>query len=84
MTAAEIQRRKRRKLRARLVAQLGGKCRDCPKTTGLEFAHVRPTELSGPGRGQNERLYDVKRNPDCYTLLCGGCHWKFDNQRRAA
>jgi formate-dependent nitrite reductase cytochrome c552 subunit len=73
------QRRWRKRLKSELIRQLGGKCRDCRRKTGLQFAHVRPTGLSGPGRGTNERLLDVRRNLDCYTLLCPVCHVRFDN-----
>jgi hypothetical protein len=47
----------------------------------LEFAHVKPTGLTGlngRGRGQTQRYYDIKNNPDAYELLCNSCHLEFD------
>jgi 5-methylcytosine-specific restriction endonuclease McrA len=66
------------RLRDRLEAQLGGKCRDCGVTYGLEFAHTEPTDCTGRGRGSYERLRDVRNNPEKYTLLCQPCHEAFD------
>lgn len=69
--------RKRRylhRLRERLEAQLGGKCRDCGQTWGLEFAHTGETGLNGRGRGSWERLKNVRDHIDKYTLLCQPCH----------
>lgn len=71
--------RYRRALRERLVNQHGGKCRRCGSTFALQFAHVYQTELKGMGRGRYERLIDVIRNPDAYTLLCPHCHSLYDN-----
>lgn len=45
---------------------------------GLEFAHVKPTKLSGQGRGFYARYRDVLKNPDCYRLMCCDCHKRFD------
>lgn len=69
------------RLRARLLAMFGGKCKHCPATTGLEFAHIWPTGLSGLGRGRQARLYDVLKHPACYLLLCRSCHLSFDSSK---
>ena len=61
-----------------LREQFGGKCSVCGSTKQLEFAHVKPTELSGTGRGKWNRDYDIKKNPECYRLLCGDCHDELD------
>lgn len=67
----------------------GGHCEDCNKRLAwrprrriwnLEFAHVKPTGLSGEGRGLRQRYMDIKRNPECYALLCWFCHKKRDNK----
>ncbi len=52
----------------------GGKCSECDSILDLEFHHVKETGLSGRGRGRKERYYDIKNNPDSYTLLCEDCH----------
>jgi hypothetical protein len=70
----------------------GGRCRKCGakrsrlkrgrlKTGPLEFAHVKPTGLCGRGRGLKNRFVDVLRNPDCYELLCHGCHHVLDMRK---
>ena len=46
----------------------------------LQFAHLKPTGLSGPKRGRKERLSDVLNNPDCYALLCEDHHEDFDKE----
>ena len=59
-----------KKFRKQLIKAFGGKCVICGSIENLEFAHVKPTKLSGIGRGRKERYYDVLRNPDCYALTC--------------
>ena len=62
----------------------GSRCAICgeiqdPDT--LDFAHVKPTELSGRGRGRKERYYDVVNNLDCYRCMCReGCHKFYDDE----
>lgn len=70
-----------RKLRRQLKKQFGGKCswEDCPITSKLEFAHIKPTKLSGRGRGSKERMRDIRDNPTCYRLLCSYHHTIFDS-----
>jgi len=59
----------------------GGKCQvdGCRVEDGLEFAHIKPTGLSGEGRGQSRRAIDIIRNPECYLLMCRPHHKKFDS-----
>lgn len=45
----------------------------------LEFAHVKPTRLSGSGRGKINRLIDIKNNRECYLLIGRFCHRLYDN-----
>lgn len=52
----------------------GNKCIICGKKKRLEFAHIKPTKLSGRGRGSKHRYLDIKKNKDCYVLVCKGCH----------
>lgn len=58
----------------------GNRCRRCRSRAKLEFAHVKETPLRGRGRGQMHRYCDIKKNPDCYELLCWDCHHEFDRQ----
>ena len=71
-----------RKKLTELIDIYGGKCMVCGSEENLEFAHVKPTELSGRGRGRKERYYDVKYNPDCYCLMCEDCHKYYDSVLR--
>ncbi len=66
------------RMRDQLTEILGGACRDCGQTWGLEFAHKEPTECNGRGRGMWQRLKDVRDNISKYTLLCQPCHEAFD------
>jgi 5-methylcytosine-specific restriction endonuclease McrA len=63
-----------RRVRARLIEERGGRCERCGSTWALEFAHVKPTGLSGRGRGYTQRVIDVRDHPDAYKLLCSVCH----------
>lgn len=71
------------RLRLQLIGEMGGRCmaKGCTQTDPdkLQFAHLKPTKLSGAGRGMSHRLYDVKKNFTSYGLLCeDGCHREFD------
>lgn len=70
----------RKRLRVRLVQQFGGRCEECGVEEGLEFAHVEPTGLNGEGRGRAKRIFDVKKNPRSYRLLCMTCHDVLDGR----
>ena len=61
-----------KKLRVELAKAFGGVCQhpDCEKTQDLQFAHRRPTKLSGKGRGRKERIQDILNNPLDYALSC--------------
>lgn len=59
-----------KRLKKKLLRQFGGKCVVCGTTDNLEFAHVKPTNLNGVGRGRKERYYDILKNPKCYALTC--------------
>lgn len=52
----------------------------CTNKMSLQFAHIKPTKLSGRGRGRGKemRYYDIKKHPDHYLLLCTLCHHKLD------
>ena len=74
------QARRRAKLEA-LVSELLPldqcfRCRCYPEY--LEFAHIKPTGLSGRARGRTETLKDIIKNPDSYKRLCYDCHRAFD------
>ena len=61
-----------RKLDRKLKKERGNKCttRGCTRTRKLEWAHKRPTGLSGSGRGRSNRLSDVQSHPKSYELKC--------------
>ena len=74
-----------RKKRAALVAERGGRCehvyhngKRCRSRATLEFAHVKPTGLSGRSRGYTQRVQDAMRHPDHYKLLCFLHHRRLD------
>lgn len=54
-------------------------CRRCGTDSDIEFAHKRPTRLSGEGRGAFHRYRDVIRHPDRYIPLCKECHYIYDH-----
>lgn len=64
-----------------LRARYGGRCADCGAGAKLEFAHVSPTGLCGPGRGLRTRYFDILKNPECYVLLCRPCHRRRDSRQ---
>lgn len=64
--------------RLELIDQFGGKCQECGDSNDLEFAHVKPTDVVGLGRGRNRRVLDVLKNPTHYRLLCHPCHKSYD------
>jgi hypothetical protein len=57
------------------------KCHNPKCTSGkkIEFAHIRPTELKGAGRGRKERYFDIVKHPDDYVPFCKDCHFLFDH-----
>ncbi len=70
-----------RSVRNSLVKFFGGKCGACDmklNRTTAQFAHLKPTQITGRGRGSWERLHDVMANPTSYALLCYHCHREFD------
>lgn len=79
-TWSDRQRRYIQRLKARLLEMFGNRCQDCGDTYNLQFAHVMPTGLDGPGRGMRKRLMDVYRNPLHYNLLCKDCHDELDGR----
>ena len=69
-TKSQQERKRIRRRFNELKIKFGGKCFFCGQTFLLEFAHCKPTKLSGRGRGFIKRYYDIKNNPDCYKLTC--------------
>lgn len=65
---------------AELIEEFGGACAHCADTLDLEFAHTKPTECRGRGRGKERRLLDVLKHRHCYILLCMSCHDVFDGR----
>ena len=77
-----------------LKKAFGAKCEKCGITEDklrqqdqlywmLEFAHTKPTKLSGMGRGKRHRYYDILNHPDSYMLLCHNHHREYDYLRAA-
>jgi len=65
---------------ASIFAEVCGHCGADGTEVALELAHVRPTTLSGPGRGQDRRFLDAIRHPEAYALLCPDCHGALDGR----
>ena len=61
-----------------LREKYGGCCQHCGSKDDLNFAHIKPTGLSGKGRGMDARCRDIMKNPRSYILLCFNCHKEFD------
>ena len=57
----------------------GNKCLQCGNMGKLDFAHVRPTRVSGRGRGMDSRMRDIRHHPNDYILLCRKCHLVLDS-----
>lgn len=53
---------------------------NCNSTKDLQFAHLRPTEIFGAGRGLNRRMKDILGHLDDYTLLCEKHHGILDGK----
>ena len=66
--------------RQQLLDMFGNKCQEltCRAHTHLQFAHVLPTKLRGRGRGRKERLTDIRKHPESYTLFCDKHHKLYD------
>ena len=55
-------------------AKRGDRCYECGLMDTLEFHHLDRTEISGRGRGSNQRAADIRKYPEKYVLLCRQCH----------
>lgn len=66
-----------RRKRKELVQRFGDGCNTCGGREQLHFHHIKPTLLSGKGRGSPQRYYDVVKNPKSYLLMCRSCHKEF-------
>jgi len=78
--AAARVKKKLRELKAKL-----GKCQNptggLADASLLEFAHIKDTYLVRTRRGfrgRYRKYRDIMQHPDCYTILCHGCHDRFD------
>jgi len=69
-TKSQLERQRVHRRFAELKNKYGNRCYFCGQTWLLEFAHVKPTKLSGRSRGLISRYIDIKNNPDCYLLTC--------------
>lgn len=81
---AEGVARRRRKLKAILVAEAGGKCRICGYDGyigALEFHHVEPDEkrLAISGYGVTLSLEALRSEARKCVLLCSNCHAEVEN-----
>lgn len=67
------------KKRKELLKEFGEKCMRCGEVNQLEFAHIKPTECIGLGRGSYRRIKDILQNKEAYILLDKGCHHLLDD-----
>jgi hypothetical protein len=66
---------RRARIRAELVARLGGKCTWCEETEGLEFDHKDPkTKLFAISNGLDRPRAQLLAEVDKCQLLCGPHH----------
>jgi len=72
--SAERIKKLNKKLREGLKCSLCGRSSDAKGF--IHFHHMKPTKLSGDGRGRWERYYDIIKNPKSYIPLCKKCHMK--------
>ena len=74
----------RKRAKAKLVAEFGGKCQlcgYCKCQRGLQFHHIDPTQKSfGISAYGNTRRYESMREEarKC-VLLCGNCHTEVED-----
>ena len=73
----------RRQERLRLLNLFGGKCVHCGFSTlaALDFDHIHNDGNLTRGRGSGI-LYQVKRDPQRFQVLCKNCNWLKELQRR--
>ena len=73
-----------------LREKYGNRCAECGMTEAesekrlgrvLEFHHIKPTGVSGMGRGSSTRASDIRNHPDSYQLLCRIHHMKKHPER---
>ena len=69
----------KQKLRYTAKGRFGYKCVSCGSKDSLEFAHKQPC-LKGRGRGSQQRIIEVNKNPDKFILLCSYCHRVYDQR----
>lgn len=85
-TNAERCREYRQRLKEKCVLLFGTRCQKCGREESegvvLQFAHVRPTGLSGPGRGFTHRYLDILRHRKRYRRWCEDCHKEHDTENR--
>jgi hypothetical protein len=78
--AKRMQERRRRQ-RAVMEQWRSLPCEHCQDTARRhQMAHLRPTKVSGRGRGTSARYRDSLRHPDHYAVLCTRCHIHLDRQ----
>lgn len=67
-------------LKVKLQEYRAGPCEKCgSRRVTRELAHVKPTPLTGRGRGLSQRYHDLRRHPDAYVRLCRPCHGRLDS-----
>ena len=64
-----------------LRLQYRNECSECGSTERLEFAHRHGMEtVRGRNRGgRSAVIYDIRKNPLNYRLLCRECHREYDS-----
>ena len=77
---SEAVKRYKNKLRANLRSSFGNKCSICDTKENLEFAHKKPDDMNGQGRGSLRRFLYIRSHPHKFILLCHACHTEFDRK----
>jgi hypothetical protein len=85
MSSASAEWQKNRMKELKSTHQRCDKCNPCPlNREQLEFSHLRPTGLSGKGRGRSRRISDIVSNPTSYILSCHRRNLDIEKEQKAA
>ena len=71
-------RRHTQNLRKRAIRLFGDRCMFCGVGGVLEFAHLTPNNIRGPGRGMRVRYFHILQCPKEYARMCPDHHKGYD------
>ena len=77
---SEVVKKSKRRLKNRLLNIFGMRCSRCFSTKNLQFAHKKPDEMNGEGRGSYKRYVWIKNHMDNFFLACKTCHDRYDGK----